>query len=79
VESRCGSARCPLAERANANAAYTLGDGSTLSLVLGGVGVAAGSILLIGLRPGGNAPPATGATGAALRLGVGRFDIEGSF
>ncbi|MFS8069477.1 MAG: PEGA domain-containing protein [Byssovorax sp.] len=76
VESRCAGIRCPPSERANVGAASTLGNVSTTSLVLGGLGVAAGSILLISLRPGGNAQR---AAGAALRVGAYRLDVEGSF
>lgn len=76
VESHCAGVRCPPSERANVDAASTLGSVSTASLVLGGLGVAAGSILLISLRPGGNVPR---ATGAALRVGAYRLDFEGSF
>jgi hypothetical protein len=76
VQSRCAGVRCPPSEQANVDAAGTLGNVSTISLVLGGVGVAAGTVILISLRPGGNTPR---AAGAALRVGLGRFDVEGSF
>lgn len=76
VQSRCAGVRCPPSEQANVDAAGTLGNVSTATLVLGGLGVAAGAIILISLRPGANAPR---AAGAALRVGVGGVDFEGSF
>ncbi len=73
VESRCGGTRCPPPEQANVDAASTLGTVSTAALVLGGVGVAAGTIVLIGMRPGDH------ARRAALGFGAGRIDLEGTF
>lgn len=69
-----------------ADAARTLGNVSTASFIVGGVGVAAGVLLLL-LPPGGTpalgtsaraAPPASGVTWSA-GLGLGRIDIRGSF
>ncbi|MEP7121383.1 MAG: PEGA domain-containing protein [Byssovorax sp.] len=76
VESRCVGFRCPPSERANVSAAGTLGNVSTVGLVVGGIGVAVGSIILVSLRTGATAP---GRASAALRLGVGRVDFEGRF
>lgn len=76
VESRCVGLRCPPSERANVTAAGILGDVSTAGFVLGGLGVAAGTIILLSLRTGESAPrPAN----VALRVGLGRFDFEGRF
>ncbi len=76
VESRCVGIRCPPSEQANVSAAGTLADVSTVGLVVGGLGVAAGSIILISLRTGTSVPL---STSAALRVGVGRFEFEGRF
>ena len=76
VESRCVGLRCPPSERANVSAAGTLGHVSTISLVVGGLGVAAGAIILVSLRTATRAPR---STSAALRMGLGRFDFEGQF
>jgi hypothetical protein len=76
VQSRCVGIRCPPSEQANVSAAGTLGNVSTVGLVVGGLGVAAGAVILITLRTGSSAPR---SPSAALRVGFGRFDFEGQF
>lgn len=76
VESRCAGIRCSPSEQANVNAASTLGNVSTVGLVVGGLGAAAGAIILITLRTGANVP---GGASAAVRVGAGWFDFEGRF
>jgi hypothetical protein len=76
VQSRCVGIRCPPSEQANVSAAGTLGNVSTVGLVVGSLGVAAGSIILISLRTGKIVPR---STSAALRVGAFRFDFEGRF
>jgi len=62
--------------RRNVSAAGTLANVSTAGLVVGGLGVAAGAIILLSLRTGESAPR---SRNVALRVGLGRFDFEGRF
>jgi hypothetical protein len=78
VNARCLGTSCPLSEQANADAASTLGTVSTVGLVLGGIGVATGTIVLVALRPGGSAR-STGASAGTVGVGLGGFNVEGRF
>ncbi|MCK6586192.1 MAG: tetratricopeptide repeat protein [Polyangiaceae bacterium] len=86
LESRCTGNLCSPDAQPEADSAGMLGNVSTASFIVGGVGVAAGVVLLF-VRPGGTpsvgtsaraVPPASGVTWSA-GLGLGRIDIRGSF
>ena len=70
------------------NAMRTLGTVSTVGLVVGGIGVVAGTIVVIAQQPGGNDPRVGAPSGQASAaggvlwnagVGLGRFTIQGSF
>ncbi|WP_437293121.1 PEGA domain-containing protein [Sorangium sp. So ce426] len=85
VRARCGGTSCPQSERQKLDEAGDLGTLATVGLVVGAVGVAAGTTALFVLQPGGDERrPGGGAKasgGVAWRAGVGlgRFEIEGRF
>jgi hypothetical protein len=74
LESRCGGTSCTLSEQSSLPGIHTLGVVSAAGLVVGGVGVAAGTVVVaIPMKPG--AP----LGGASAGVGPGRFTIEGRF
>ncbi|HZH97520.1 MAG TPA: hypothetical protein VEX38_01000 [Fimbriimonadaceae bacterium] len=86
LKSKCAGSLCPIETQDEANAAGTLGTVSTAGFIVGGLGVATGVVLLF-VRPGGG-PALTTTAGAAkpvsgvawsASLGIGRFDLQGSF
>jgi hypothetical protein len=87
VRSRCESTLCPTSEADNIDAARKLGTAATIGLVVGGVGLAAGTLLLF-KRPGGGPSAAKAssarvprAEGVHLEIGVGlgQARIDGRF
>jgi len=77
---------CPLSQQSNEKLVNTLATVSTTGFVLGGIGVAAGTIVLLALRPSGSARRSKGASlpsvesaGVRVGVGLGRFDVEGRF
>jgi hypothetical protein len=81
VSSRCNGAVCRPSEQGGLDAVHALGRTATAGLVIGGVGVATGTIILLAVRPGADRRPQP-AGGVAFRAGVaglGRFNLEGSF
>jgi hypothetical protein len=75
---------CPVSQQANKNAVDTLAALSTTGFILGGIGVATGTVVLLALQPSARRAAGAGlpsVEGAGLRVGVGlgRFDLEGSF
>ncbi|WP_437745361.1 PEGA domain-containing protein [Sorangium sp. So ce302] len=88
VRSRCGGTSCPQSERDKLDEAGDLATLATVGLVVGAVGVAAGTTALFVLQPsggerragapGGGAKPAAGVAWRA-GVGLGRFEIEGRF
>ncbi|WP_437314918.1 tetratricopeptide repeat protein [Sorangium sp. So ce385] len=86
IESRCDGKRCPPELKGDADAATTLGHVSTVSFIVGAASAATGVVLLV-VRPGGDAAPeAAGAAPQAKRgvvwragVGLGRIEIQGTF
>jgi hypothetical protein len=81
IKDQCVGTKCPAALAGDADSAGTLADVSTVSFIVGGVGVAAGVVLLI-LRPGGGSEEAS--TGNSRRFqGASRAplvtDMKASF
>ncbi|EYF06941.1 hypothetical protein [Chondromyces apiculatus] len=77
LSERCPGGQCPSGEASTLDSYHTLGTLSTVGFVVGGVGVAAGTILLL------TAPRASSASsqGAwiAPRVGLGYLGAEGRF
>lgn len=72
LKSSCyGSTHCPGTQQANVSLAQTLGNVSTASLVVGGLGAVSGTVVLLALRP----PTTSGGSGA----GVGQLELAGRF
>ncbi|WP_437575298.1 tetratricopeptide repeat protein [Sorangium sp. So ce887] len=86
IKERCDGRRCPSELKGDADAATTLGHVSTVSFIVGAASAAAGVVLLV-VRPGGDAAPdAAGALPRAQRgvvwsagVGLGRIEILGKF
>ncbi len=77
LKGRCQGNLCPAADRKEGESAGLLGDISTAAFIAGGVGVAAGIVVVIA-RPGG------GQSGIAqkhlqARLGLSGIHLEGTF
>jgi tetratricopeptide (TPR) repeat protein len=81
IKATCSDNVCPRSQEAEASSAGTLADVSTVGFVIGGVGVAAGVVLLI-VRPGGGGgsadKPAEQATVRAS-FGFGSVHVSGTF
>jgi hypothetical protein len=80
----CVGGHCFPSQQADETAARTLATVSTPAFVMGGLGVAAGTVVLLALGPGGSARRPQGASlpsveSAGLRVGLGRLDVEGRF
>ncbi|MCC6554291.1 MAG: hypothetical protein IT372_15020 [Polyangiaceae bacterium] len=76
IKSRCEGNQCLKADAEQGDRAALLGTVSTVGFVAGGVGVAAG-VLLLALRP---APaPGASASRAVLSAGPGSFRLGGTF
>lgn len=86
IKSRCDGNQCLRSDAPAADRAETLGNVSTAAFILGGVGLAAGAVLLV-LRPGededGGAPVSARGTRTAPRLtlgvGPGSLHLGGRF
>ncbi|XXX74547.1 tetratricopeptide repeat protein [Sorangium sp. So ce134] len=86
IKERCEGQRCPAELKGDADTATTLGHVSTVSFIVGAASAAAGVVLLV-VRPGGDAAPdAAGAAARAQRgvawsagVGLGRIEIQGTF
>jgi hypothetical protein len=87
IRSRCGGDHCPLTEQTNLDRARALATTSTTGLVIGALGVAAGTVTLVLNRSLGRgaAPsevdPAPRSAGVVLRAGsgFGALEIGGRF
>jgi hypothetical protein len=79
VQGQCDGNRCPPDVQDALDTAKTNGTVSTIAFVVGGVGVAAGVVLL--LTSGGSSKPDTGADEVSLRpwVGPGSAGINGRF
>lgn len=88
LKAACPNNLCPLSEQENLDVARTLQKVSTAGLVVGGVGAAAGTIILLTVQSDGGKPrtlpariaaPRSAGTAIRASLGPGRFEIHGSF
>lgn len=79
IKATCTNNVCPKNQQAEADSAGTLADVSTISFVVGGVGLAAGTVLLF-LRPGGGSEgDAKTARAPRVSVGLGSVFVSGSF
>lgn len=67
---------CPGSEQPSLDRAATLATMSTVGLVVGGIGVATGTVLVFALRPEERKRPKDGAQGVAWTVGVGLGGLE---
>lgn len=75
IESACGGATCPPEQQGEIDSYKTLGTVSTIGFIAGGVGVAAGAVLLltapkVSVEKSAKVQPVIGPTGVGI---VGRF------
>jgi len=78
VKSHCEGTSCPVAWQGDADSATTLGTVSTVSFIVGGLGVGAGVVLLL-VRGGGAAPPPPASWWVRPRVGLGTIGLDGRF
>lgn len=81
IKASCAGNVCPKRLEGDASSAGTLADVSTVGFIVGGVGMAAGVVLLI-LRPGGGSAESPASTPSALRAAPRRAavdDVKASF
>ncbi|WP_437513957.1 PEGA domain-containing protein [Sorangium sp. So ce1099] len=77
LNAHCPDKQCPSTETRNQNAAATLGTAATVGLVVGGLGLAAGTAVLLLTRPGRGERRAGPSVSASV--GLGGFEVEGRF
>ncbi|WP_437552555.1 PEGA domain-containing protein [Sorangium sp. So ce367] len=77
LDARCPNKQCPSTEAGNQRAVEALGTAATVGLLVGGLGVAAGTGVLLLTRPGGSKR----RPGPSVRAGVGLggFEVKGRF
>jgi hypothetical protein len=77
LDARCPNKQCPSTEARNQRAAASLGTAATIGLVVGGLGAAAGTTVLLLARS------ESGERGAGLSVsagvGLGGFEVRGRF
>jgi hypothetical protein len=80
IKKSCPGNQCPSSEQSDIDSTKTLGTVSTVGFIVGGVGVAAGAVLLL-LRPssGGDPSAASAKTTFAPWIGVGSCGVDGTF
>ena len=78
LKSACMGGLCPASEQKSLDAAKTYGTLSTVSLVVGGLGIAAGAVVLLAARPGGSERRG-GGVGWSAGVGPGRLQFQGTF
>lgn len=71
IKDQCAGNVCPKSLEGDANSAGTLADISTIGFIVGGVGVAAGVVLLV-LRPGGGSETEAQGTAHSVPRRAGR-------
>lgn len=81
VRARCGGTSCPASEQNNLSTVRTLGDVSTVGLIVGAVGAGVGTILLLDARSssGAIAEPRRAAIRWSLGVGLGGVQLQGAF
>jgi hypothetical protein len=79
IKSKCAGKPCPPTLRSEQDTAGTLGNVSTAGFVIGGLGAAAGGVLLYLFRPRAQVGGHPQAPGWRASVGIGRVDVEGSF
>lgn len=77
LKVRCPNQRCPSTEAQTMEAATTLGTVSTVGLVVGALGAAGGTVVLLLTRPEGGERRAGPRVSAGV--GLGGFEVKGRF
>jgi hypothetical protein len=77
LEARCPDKQCPSTEERNKRAAASLGTAATIGLVVGGLGAAAGTAVLLLTRPESGERGAGPSVSAGV--GLGGFEVKGRF
>jgi len=78
LEEACPGGKCPAREQENLDSYHTMGTLSTVGFIAGGVGVAAGVVLLV-TAPRGASTEARRGPWIAPRVGLGYLGAEGRF
>ncbi|WP_437758972.1 PEGA domain-containing protein [Sorangium sp. So ce1389] len=77
LDARCPNKQCPYTEAGNRRTAAALGTAATVGVVAGGLGVAAGTALLLLVRPERGERHAGPSVSAGV--GLGGFEVKGMF
>ncbi|WP_437721672.1 PEGA domain-containing protein [Sorangium sp. So ce861] len=77
LNARCPNKHCPSTEAGNQRAAAALGTAATVGLVVGGLGAAVGTGVLLVTRPGGSERRLGPSVSAGV--GLGSFEVKGRF
>jgi hypothetical protein len=79
IKSHCPNNHCPASEQSDIDSTKTLGTVSTVGFIVGGVGVAAGAVLLLLRSPSGESPPAASKATVSPWIGIGSCGIDATF
>jgi hypothetical protein len=78
IKDACPNDECTPEHEGDVSSARTLGTVSTVAFVVGAVGLAAGTTLLV-LELGRKKDPERAGAGAAVAIGVGAVRLDGRF
>jgi len=81
LANNCNNGTCPPSQDGNLSSYHTMGLLSTVGFIVGGVGAAAGVVLLLAQPGGDSATPPSGATGMQIApaIGLGSLGAVGTF
>jgi hypothetical protein len=79
IKSQCPGNRCPASEQSNIDSAKSLGTVSTVGFIVGGVGVAAGTVLLLLRSPSRDSQPAAANATVTPWIGIGTCGVDATF
>ena len=77
LDARCPNKQCPSTEKRNQDTAAALGTAATVGLIVGGLGAATGTAVLLLTRPEGGERRAGSSVSAGV--GLGGFEVRGRF
>ncbi|MGH7439921.1 MAG: hypothetical protein ACRENE_29890, partial [Polyangiaceae bacterium] len=77
TKKECPMNRCPPSAQSDVDSAKSLGTISTVGFIVGGVGVAAGTVLFLLRSPSSDSPPAAAAF--TPWIGLGTCGVDGTF
>jgi len=79
IKKSCPGNQCPASEQSDIDSTKTLGTVSTVGFIVGGVGVAAGAVLLLLRSPSGDSQPAAAKATVSPWIGIGSCGVNATF